>query len=85
LIECNYKDIVEAIFATDDRATAEAIIEHYSRYWDTIIGTRGNTGKRIVNAHTKADELGIPAVDFSDLKIVKKQEPVTTTFEDLFE
>jgi hypothetical protein len=80
-----YKDIVEAIFATDDRDTAEAIIEHYSKYWDTIIGTRGNTGKRIVNAHTKADELGIPAVDFSDLKVVKKQEPVTTTFEDLFE
>ena len=80
-----YKDIVEAIFATDDRATAEAIIEHYSRYWDTIIGTRGNTGKRIVNASTKADELGIPAVDFSDLKVVKKQEPVTTTFEDFFE
>ena len=80
-----YKDIVEAIFATDDRDTAEAIIEHYSKYWDTIIGTRGNTGKRIVNAHTKADELGIPAVDFSDLKVVKKIEPVTTTFEDLFE
>ena len=80
-----YKDIVEAIFATDDRDTAEAIIEHYSTYWDTIIGTRGNTGKRIMNAHTKADEFGIPIVDFSDLKVVKKEEPVTNTFEDLFE
>ena len=80
-----YKDIVEAIFATDDRDTAEAIIKHYSRYWDTIIGTRGNTGKRIMNPNTKADEFGIPPVDFSDLKVVKKEEPVTNTFEDLFE
>ena len=80
-----YKDIVEAIFATDDRDTAEAIIEHYSRYWDTIIGTRGNTGKRIMNPNTKADEFGIPPIDLSDLKVVKKIEPVTTTFEDLFE
>jgi hypothetical protein len=80
-----YKDIVEAIFATDDRDTAEAIIEHYSRYWDTIIGTRGNTGKRIMNPNTKADELGIPTIDLSDLKVVKKEEPVTNTFEDFFE
>jgi hypothetical protein len=80
-----YKDIVEAIFATDDRDTAEAIIEHYSRYWDTIIGTRGNTGKRILNPNTKADEFGIPPIDLSDLKVVKKEEPVTNTFEDLFE
>jgi hypothetical protein len=80
-----YKDIVEAIFATDDRDTAEAIIEHYSRYWDTIIGTRGNTGKRIMNPNTKADEFGIPPIDLSDLKVVKKEEPVTNTFEDFFE
>ena len=80
-----YKDIVEAIFATDDRDTAEAIIEHYSRYWDTIIGTRGNTGKRILNPNTKADEFGIPPIDLSDLKVVKKEEPVTNTFEDFFE
>jgi hypothetical protein len=80
-----YKDIVEAIFATDDRDTAEAIIKHYSRYWDTIIGTRGNTGKRIMNPNTKADEFGIPPIDLSDLKVVKKEEPVTNTFEDFFE
>jgi len=80
-----YKDIVEAIFSTSDRGTADAIVQEFSRYWDTIIGTRGNTGKRIVNPDTKADELGIPVVDFSDLKPIKKEEPVVTTFDSLFE
>ena len=80
-----YKDIVEAIFSTSDRGTADAIVQEFSRYWDTIIGTRGNTGKRIVNPDTKADELGIPVVDFSDPKPIKKEEPVVTTFDILFE
>ena len=80
-----YKDIVEAIFACDNRDDANAIIEYYSKFWMTIIGTRGATGKKTVNAHTKAEEFGIPNVDFSDLKIVKNEEPVVTTFDSLFE
>jgi hypothetical protein len=48
---------VEAIFATSSRDEANAVIEEFSRFWDTIIGTRGNTGKRIVNAQTKFGEL----------------------------
>ena len=50
-------NIVEAIFATDDRDLANAVIDEYSKYWDSIIGTRGNTGKRIVNAQTKFTDL----------------------------
>jgi hypothetical protein len=80
-----YKDIVDAIFACDNRNDANAIVEHYSKFWMTIIGTRGATGKKTVNAHTKAEEFGIPNVDFSDLKIVKNEEPVVTTFDSLFE
>jgi hypothetical protein len=80
-----YKDIVDAIFACDNRDDANAIVEHYSKFWMTIIGTRGATGKKTVNAHTKAEEFGIPNVDFSDLKIVKNEEPVVTTFDSLFE
>lgn len=45
-----FKDIVEAIFAAPDRATADAIVEEYSRYWLGIIGTRGATGKKTINA-----------------------------------
>ena len=52
-----FKDVVDEIFATDDRDKANLIIEKYSRFWDTIIGTRGNTGKRIVNSQTKFGEL----------------------------
>jgi hypothetical protein len=52
-----FDDVVEEIFATDDRHKAEQLIEDFSRYWDTIIGTRGNTGKRITNAQTKFNEL----------------------------
>jgi hypothetical protein len=80
-----YKDIVDTIFSCDNRDDANAIVEYYSKFWMTIIGTRGATGKKTVNAHTKAEEFGIPNVDFSDLKIVKNEEPVVTTFDSLFE
>ena len=80
-----YKDIVNAIFACDNRDDANAIVEYYSKFWMTIIGTRGATGKKTVNAHTKAEEFGIPTADFSDLRIAKPQEPVVTTFDSLFE
>jgi hypothetical protein len=45
-----FKDIIEAIFATSDRGTADAVVEEYSRFWLRIIGTRGATGKRTINA-----------------------------------
>jgi len=48
-----FRDIVEAIFATDDRSVADAIIIEYSKYWMSIIGTRGATGKKTVNASTQ--------------------------------
>ena len=52
-----FKDIVDAIFATPDRAEAEAIIEHYDRYWMDIIGTRGFKGKKAKNAHSQFNAL----------------------------
>jgi hypothetical protein len=48
-----FEDIVEAIFAAPDRATAEAIIEHYDTYWMEIVGTRGFKGKKAKNARTQ--------------------------------
>jgi len=47
-----FKDVVEAIFATSDRATADSVVEEYSRFWTSIIGTRGATGKKTINAST---------------------------------
>jgi hypothetical protein len=48
-----FEDIVEAIFASPDRATAEAIIEEYDSYWMEIVGTRGFKGKKAKNARTQ--------------------------------
>ncbi len=47
-----FKDVVEAIFCTNDRSIAETIVEEYSKFWQAIPGTRGATGKKTVNANT---------------------------------
>jgi len=51
------KDVIEAIFATSDRGTADAIVDEFSRFWMAIPGTRGYTGKKTVNPTTKYFEL----------------------------
>jgi len=48
-----FKDVVEAIFATSVRSEADAIIEDFDKFWQSIIGTRGATGKKTVNASTQ--------------------------------
>jgi len=52
-----FRDVVEAIFATDNRDEAEAVIEEFSRFWMSIIGTRGAVGKKTVNSSTYFDSL----------------------------
>ena len=52
-----FRDVVEAIFATSNRDEADAIIEEFSRFWMSIIGTRGATGKKTVNASTQFQNL----------------------------
>ena len=47
-----FRDIIEEIFATDDREKAEATVEEFNRYWMDIPGTRGAIGKKTVNAST---------------------------------
>jgi hypothetical protein len=47
-----FRDVVDAIFATPNREDAEAIITYYDKFWQSIIGTRGATGKKTVNAST---------------------------------
>lgn len=80
-----FKDIVEAIFAAPNRETAEATVQEYNKYWLGIIGTRGATGKKTINASTKAEEFGIPSADFSDLKNPKITELKTNNFANLFD
>ena len=52
-----FRDVVEAIFATSSRDEAEAIIEEFNKFWMSIIGTRGATGKKTVNASTQYTNL----------------------------
>jgi len=48
-----FRDVIDAIFATSDRGIADAIVAEFSRFWMSIPGTRGYTGKRTVNASTQ--------------------------------
>ena len=48
-----FRDVVDAIFATSNRAEADAIIDEFDKFWQSIIGTRGATGKKTVNASTQ--------------------------------
>jgi hypothetical protein len=52
-----FRDIVDDIFATSDRGKAEQLVEHYDRYWMSIIGTRGAVGKKTVNSSTILNSL----------------------------
>jgi hypothetical protein len=52
-----FKDVVDSIFAAKTRAEAEQIIEDNSKFWMQIIGTRGATGKKTVNASTMFNNL----------------------------
>ena len=76
-----FRDVVEAIFATSNRDEAEAIIEEFSKFWMSIIGTRGATGKKTVNAQTQfnalfddADSVPVAETDVEDLQESKLEE-----------
>ena len=52
-----FEDLVEAIFAAPDKATAMVIIDMYSNYWMEIVGTRGFKGKKALNGNAMFDML----------------------------
>ena len=47
-----FRDVIDRIFETDDRDIALKIIEDFNKFWISIIGTRGATGKKTVNSST---------------------------------
>jgi len=67
-----FRDIVDAIFATPDRAEAEGIIEHYSKYWMDIVGTRGFKGKKTMNANTQFNAL-FEVIDESNEEVQEEE------------
>jgi len=80
-----FKDIVDSIFAAPDKQSALDIIEHYTKYWMEIVGTRGNKGKKALNSHTMANEHF--EIEGTGVKLdkVKKEKPVVVLNSDLFE
>jgi hypothetical protein len=52
-----FRDIIDSIFATNDRDEALAIIESHNQFWLEIIGTRGATGKKTINSSTQFNAL----------------------------
>jgi len=50
-----FRDVVDRIFATDDRDRALEIVDKSNRFWLKIIGTRGATGKKTINSSTYAN------------------------------
>jgi hypothetical protein len=56
----NFRDIVDMIFALDNREDALALIEYYNKYWMGIIGTRGAIGKKTMNSSTTFNDLFVP-------------------------
>lgn len=46
------RDVIEEIFATDDRDKALALIDEHTRFWMAIPGTRGAIGKKTINSST---------------------------------
>jgi len=51
-----FKEIVDEIFATNDRQKSLDLITKYNDVWMGIMGTRGLTGPKVFNSMTKAGE-----------------------------
>ena len=50
-------DIIDAIISCDNKTDALEMIKHYNKLWIDIPGTRGNCGKKTINADTIFNEL----------------------------
>ena len=85
-----FKDVVEAVFMANTREEATAVLNAYSKFFDTIIGTRGNTGKRIVNAETQfQNHYDVAAIETivseEDMQVWEKPKQQYAPIMDLFE
>jgi hypothetical protein len=49
----NARNVIDRVFAARDRQKSLAIIDDHAKVWERIIGTRGFTGKRAINAQTQ--------------------------------
>jgi len=61
-----FREVVERVFEQRDYAKSMNIINEYSKFWDSVKGTRGFTGKKIVNAATQFNSLFDVEEDVAD-------------------
>lgn len=52
-----FRSVVDEIFSLRDRDASLKLIDHYNKFWMTVIGTRLNVGKKAVNASTQFSKL----------------------------
>lgn len=52
-----FRDVVNEIFSAGSKEKSLAIIERNSRLWQSIVGTRGFTGKKTINSHAQFNAL----------------------------
>ncbi|NBP57854.1 hypothetical protein EBU71_15210 [bacterium] len=48
-----FRELINAIFSTSDRGTAESLIDDFEYFWVQVIGTRGASGKRAYQSKSK--------------------------------
>jgi hypothetical protein len=53
----DFRSVINRVFAAKDRQKSLQIIDDHANIWERVIGTRGYTGKRAVNAHTMFNNL----------------------------
>ena len=51
------RKVIDRVFAARDRSKSLTIIDNHAKVWERVVGTRGFTGKRAVNAHTMFNNL----------------------------
>lgn len=67
-----FRDVINEIFQADTREKANEIIEYHNRFWMSILGTRGLTGKKTVNSLTHFGNLF--AIERAEKKMAKEKE-----------
>jgi len=53
----DFRSVIDRVFAAKDRQKSLQIIDDHANIWERVVGTRGYTGKRAVNAHTMFNNL----------------------------
>lgn len=76
------RKVIDRIFAARDRSKSLAIIDDHAKVWERVVGTRGFTGKRAVNAHTMfnslfdVEEEEVPVEEFDQGKLDQLEDSV---------